>query len=130
MIEREWLNLPERFPLLKLDEFMVMPDHFHGILCLLSSESHVMNDTKPGEHKVRPYGTASGSVGRITQAFKSRTTVQYGKGVKKFGWLQYNEKLWQRGYYEHVLRNHHDLESAREYINFNPRAYNHSTSSE
>ena len=125
MIEREWLNLPERFTLLELDEFIVMPDHFHGILCLLSSESHVINDEKPGEHEVRPYGTANGSIGRIIQAFKSKATILYGKGVKEDGWTPYNHKLWQRGYYEHVLRNQHDLEDTREYINLNPRRYKH-----
>jgi putative transposase len=113
MLEKEWLNLPDRFPFLQLDEYVIMPDHFHGILYLLPEE-------RPGEHEVRPYGTANGSLGRIIQAFKSSTTVRYAEGVDKYGWKPFNKRLWQRGYYEHVVRNSEDLRLIREYISYNP----------
>lgn len=125
MIEREWLNLPSKYSFLELDEYVLMPNYFHGILCLLLLETSATDKKEPGEHKVRPYGTESGSIGRIIQAFKSRTTILYGRGVKEDGWTPFNHKLWQRGYYEHVFRNQHDLEDTREYINLNPRRYKH-----
>lgn len=124
MVEKEWLKLRERFPFLELDEFVVMPDHMHGILCLLPDSSTLLPKKGQGEHKVRPYGTSRGSVGRIIQAFKSRTTVAYLKGVKESGWIPFHGRLWQRGYYEHVIRNRQDLENVRNYIVSNPHRKN------
>ena len=73
-----------------------------------------------GEHKVRPYGTLPGTVGRVVQAFKSITTHEYARGVKQCGWPRFKRKLWQRNYYEHVIRNDGELNRIRKYIAENP----------
>ena len=102
VMERLWLKLPERFPDVVLDEYVVMPNHFHGIIVISDrrgepcvrpmlgvdepcvrpmldvDEPRVRRQPvaigKPGDHKDRPYGTQDNSVGRIVQAFKSLTT--------------------------------------------------------
>jgi hypothetical protein len=59
-------------------------------------------------------------VGRVVQAFKSITTHEYIHGVKQYGWRRFNGKLWQRNYYEHVIRNDNELNRIREYLVNNP----------
>ncbi|MDN3512246.1 MAG: hypothetical protein NG784_13220, partial [Candidatus Jettenia sp.] len=78
------------------------------------------NGKNLGEHKVRPYGTLSNSLGRIVQAFKSVTTHEYIIGVKENSWPPFPGKLWQQNYYEHIVRNEDKLNKIREYIINNP----------
>ena len=126
MLETTWQELPNRFPTIELDKFIVMPNHFHAILLMCPSLNQPHNQ---GEHKVRPYdqvhkerpkGTSDGSIGRIIQAFKSLTTHAYTTGVKQSNWPPFPGKLWQRDYYEHVIRTEAELNSIREYIVNNP----------
>ncbi|RJP64479.1 MAG: transposase [Candidatus Abyssobacteria bacterium SURF_17] len=100
---------------------------------IVANQRNKTNPSEPsnlGEHKVRPYslessrssprGTANDSVGRIIQAFKSITTVRYAHGVKEHGWEWFSGRLWQRNYYEHVIRNEDEMSLIREYIVGNP----------
>ena len=48
------------------------------------------------------------------------TTNEYIRGVKQFGWPRFNRQLWQRNYYEHIVRNDDELNRIREYIMNNP----------
>ena len=74
-----------------------------------------------GDHKDRPYrGTETNSLGRIIQAFKSITTNEYILGVEKYDWKPFNGRLWQRNYYEHIIRDENDLNEIREYIVYDP----------
>lgn len=124
MLERVWSELPTRFDVLELDEFTVMPNHFHGIVtlsgrdraCLRPSQS----SAKSGDHKDRPYGTRPDSIGRVVQAFKSITTHQYINGVRCSGWHPFPGKLWQRNYWDHIIRDEAELTNIREYIVNNP----------
>lgn len=60
------------------------------------------------------------SIPKVVQWFKTMTTNAYIKGVKKNGWMAFEGKLWQRNYYEHIIRNESDLNNIREYIIANP----------
>jgi REP element-mobilizing transposase RayT len=87
-----------------------------------------------GEHTVRPYeatamhhhaythpkGTRADSVGRIVQLFKTFTTQEYIKGVRRLGWQPFEKHLWQRDYWERVIRDDRELEETRSYILENP----------
>ena len=57
---------------------------------------------------------------RVIQAFKSVTTGLYIKGVKERGWEPYDGRLWQRSFYDHIIRDDRDLERIRTYIDANP----------
>ncbi len=125
MVEDAWACLPDRFSNLSLDSFTVMPNHIHGILLLTDDLPDDGDSLYTGDHKDRPYevismGTKEGSVGRIVQAFKSISTNQYGEGVRIHDWPTFPGKLWQRNYYEHVVRDKDDLNRLREYISQNP----------
>ena len=129
MVQMMWEEIPHRFSNALLDASIVMPNHFHGILILTDNgrgESCIRPDgdevdpQNEGDHKDRPYGTLPGTLGRIVQAFKSITTHQYIHGVKQNAWPPFPGKLWQRNYYEHIIRDESSLHHIRQYIMDNP----------
>ena len=125
MIDDEWLKLPQRFENILLHEYIVMPNHFHGIL-------EITNDDINGRPQIddingRPQGhapTAGKTVGDMMDAFKSISTVEYINGVKTMNWQRFNGKLWQRDYYEHIIRNEQSYETISNYIIDNPAKWN------
>lgn len=56
----------------------------------------------------------------VVHRFKTMTTKRYIDGVKNNGWKSFDKRLWQRNYYEHIIRNEEDLLKIREYIANNP----------
>ena len=109
MATSEWLALPERFPTARLDEFVIMPNHIHGILWI--------NRATVGAGLVPAHPP---TIGDIVGAFKSLTTVAYIRGIKTSGWPTFRGQLWQRNYYEHIIRDDEDLNQIRQYIINNP----------
>lgn len=100
MVEHEWLNLPDRFPNIQLHEFVVMPNHFHAILQICEKGNI--------------------TVGNIVGAFQSIVTVEYTHGVKQQDWQPFPGKLWQRDYWEHIIRNQREYDNIANYILNNP----------
>ena len=136
MIEEQWLALIERFPNIELDVYQIMPNHSHGIIVIVEP----VGATLAVSHR-RARGTNGGvarnmdtkdihgngagikpapTLGDIIGAFKSITTHEYIKGVDNKNWLQFHKRLWQRNYYEHVVRDEADLNRIRDYIQSNP----------
>jgi len=97
-------TIPQYYPLVNVDIFQTMPNHVHMIIGL---ESHG-----------RTQGSAP-TLGTIVQRFKTMTTHQYLEGIKIHGWQKFDKKLWQRNYYEHIIRDENDLNRIREYIQNN-----------
>jgi REP element-mobilizing transposase RayT len=124
MVAFVWGQLPVRFDHVDLDAFVVMPNHIHTIFMLQRIHpisGRQVNQTHCGDESgVRPKGSLPGTVGRIVQAFKSITTHEYIIGVKQHGWPPFPGKLWQKNYYEHIIRNENELNQIREYITNNP----------
>ena len=119
MVYKWWCELPNKFQTITLDESIVMPNHFHGIIVIHDA----IGGTQTGE------GTHVGSrdthVGvsllpTVVQWFKTMTTNEYIRGVKSQAWPPFDRKLWQRNYYEHIVRNDHSLDRIRQYIIANP----------
>lgn len=82
MIAESWAALPERFSGIALDAYVVMPNHLRGIVVVPNSP-HA--DTSRDDPAAIVAGTTDGSLGRVMQAFKSLTTVAYGRGVQEHG---------------------------------------------
>jgi hypothetical protein len=69
----------------------------------------------------QPQGVAPTlSVPDIVHRFKTMTTKRYVDGVKQHGWLPFHNKLWQRNYYEHIIRDEESYQRISEYIRTNP----------
>ena len=124
MVTNVWHELPQRFSNIELIEYVIMPTHIHGILGIvgvpLVGTRKTMSDS-PGRADTRPAPTG---LGDIIGAFKSITTNEYIRGVKQHWWAPFPGKLWQRNYYEHVVRNEKELTRIREYIINNPAQWN------
>jgi putative transposase len=136
-----WHSLVERFPII-LDEFVVMPDHVHGIIILQNTvgvglvptletdetpnqETQILGIHHESNHvsqraTTRVAPTKNPILGDVVGAFKSITTNQYIKGVRELGWQPFEKRLWERDYFEHIIRNDTELELKRNYILENP----------
>jgi putative transposase len=60
------------------------------------------------------------SLSDVVHRFKTTTTKRYADGVKHSGWVPFDRRIWQRNYYEHIIRNDRVLEKIRDYIDENP----------
>jgi len=60
------------------------------------------------------------ALGGVVGAYKSLVTLKYVQGVKELGWTPFDGRLWQRSYYEHVVRNDESLNYIRQYVQDNP----------
>ena len=110
MLGKWWGELCRKFPSLKIDEyFVVMPNHFHGIVFI----PELSAPKAEGGHAGPP-------LQRIVQWFKTMTTNNYIHGVKEHGWQPFKGILWQRSFYAHVIRDDEALNRIREYIKTNP----------
>jgi len=123
MIRSVWSSLPDRFLSLKLDEFVIMPNHIHAILCINIVGADLVSarnkaDLVSARNKTTPISAPT--ISRIVQAFKSITTYKYILGVKENNWPLFDKRLWQRNYYDHIIRSEKSLNYIREYIFNNP----------
>jgi putative transposase len=96
-----WEQLNKKYADVELDQFVVMPNHFHAIIGLCPSV---------GAGSPRPV-----SLGQIMGFYKYETTKRVNEAIGTPG-----AKLWQRGYFDHVIRTDRSLEAIREYIFTNP----------
>jgi len=190
MIEKWYYELENKFPDIKCNEMIVMPNHFHCIIQNVGADLRVcpnlanitagnqgvvvpgnpgvvvpgnpgavvpdntnqitagnsnhdimddttsihMNNTNDnnsgehvdlGEHLGSPqhlglFQQIGSPLGSVVQWFKTMSTNEYIRGVKTLGWKPFNGKLWQRNYYEHIIRNEKSQRTISNYIINNP----------
>jgi len=111
---KAWAAIPNTCHGARLDEFVVMPNHLHGLL-LLHTEP-VTDGSKAGPVLALP---------DVIQRFKSWTTTRYRKMCEDYLALKAAHRLWQRSYHERVIRSERKLAAVREYIALNPGRWQH-----
>lgn len=116
MINTEWNNLKKRFSNIELHNYIIMPNHFHGIIEITDVGIPLVGIRKTNG---QPQGIAP-TLGKILGAFKSITTVKYTYGVTQLGWEPYDQRIWQRNYYEHIIRDEKSHQNISDYITNNP----------
>jgi putative transposase len=129
IVESEWLETSKRLSYIELSTFMVMPNHFHGILHIhetVGATRQGQTGMNPGMEPSRTVPTVSmdgsplprkikpASLGAIIAQFKSRVTKRIWK-ISEFK----NKSIWQRNYHEHIIRDEQDLQNKTEYIQAN-----------
>lgn len=118
MIEKWYFKLENKFSNIKCHEMVVMPNHFHCIIEIINEpvDATALNDGSAlrADTRVRP------DIPTVVQWFKTMTTNEYIRGVKTLGWQRFDGKLWQRDYYEHIIRNHQSFIKISNYIRNNP----------
>ena len=125
MIEKWYLKINRKFPNIRTDKFIIMPNHFHAVIFINEVDRCAGKTGRKGAlRRVKPLREKGVDVGvllhEIVQWFKTMTTNEYIRGVKRSGWVRFKGKLWQRSYYEHVVRNDEELNQIRQYIVENP----------
>ncbi|ABK98893.1 transposase [Pelobacter propionicus] len=106
IVADSWEWLAEQYDHVSLDEYVVMPNHAHGII--------VITDDCRGGSRTAPTGIRK-PIGRLVGAFKTVSTKGINELCETAG-----RKLWQRNYWEHIVRNEPELNRIREYIHNNP----------
>jgi len=118
IVRQCWLAIPNHVPHVLLDEFVVMPNHVHGIIVIMPTHdvgathaSPLQNDDTP----TRPRGPQPRSVASIVGSFKSAAAKRINEHRGTPG-----APIWQRNYYEHIIRDDESLNLIRNYIADNP----------
>lgn len=105
-VEKIYLEMQEKYINIKLHDYVIMPNHLHGVIEINNMQM---------EAGTRPAPTVSDFI----RDFKSLTTLEYIKGVKKGIYQSFDKRIWQRNYYEHVIRNEKEYYKIVEYIRNN-----------
>lgn len=108
IIEKWLMKLPDKFEDVIVDCYVIMPDHIHFILFKVS---------QVGGHMGPP-------LQKILQWLKTQTTNEYIRCVKNGLLKSFDKQVWQRSYYEHIIRNERELDEIRKYIYENPLKLN------
>ncbi len=141
-VERCWREIPAHFPHVTLDEFIVMPNHVHGILIIADSNDDPIvgaNNHSPVQIGPQPHVVAHGPTIRANDysplpapdhpsPWPRGTSKTIGSVIRGFKigvakWMRENthsRDIWQRNYFEHIIRNDVALNRIRQYITDNP----------
>jgi putative transposase len=104
---RNWLDIPNHFSFVELDEFVIMPNHIHGILFINKPDKIDWNTNK--------FGVQSQNLGAVMRGYKA--------SVKTYATTNNIEFGWQPRYYDHVIRNEKEYLNISGYIADNPQQW-------
>ena len=104
MVERTFLETIEQYEGVDSPIFVVMPNHFHAIITISRADME-----------------SAPTVSEIVQSFKRYSTVEYAKMVKEGVLPPFDKQIWQRSFYDHIIRNRDDYNEVYKYIHENPR---------
>ncbi|MEK7597126.1 MAG: transposase [Patescibacteria group bacterium] len=118
LAQKYWLEIPKHFPFVELDEFMVMPNHVHGIVIIRNVVPHVETQNFASLQQAKPikpqnkFGSQSKNLASIIRGFKI--------GVKKYATIHGINFFWQSRFYDNIIRNEKSFYYIRQYIKDNP----------
>jgi putative transposase len=126
LVESVWLQTATVRPDIELDAYVIMPNHFHAVFFIHESRgvpgathrvAPTINHAAAGKTR-RPTGPKPGSVGAVMAQFKSLVSKRINLTQKNLA-----GSVWQRNYYEHVIRDEASLNRIREYIATNAQRW-------
>jgi len=103
MVERTFLETIAQYPNVDCPIYTVMPNHFHAIITISRADME-----------------SAPTVSEVVQSFKRYSTVEYTKMVKAGELPPFDKRVWQRSFYDHVIRNRNDYDEIYKYIYENP----------
>lgn len=110
MVERVWYEISQRYIGWSVDTLIVMPNHLHAIL----------EFSNRADEQLMCNSVSFLSLLELMRNVQSYTMTCYRHGVNNQNWLEFHRHLWQRSYYEHIIRDENSLETIRNYILNNP----------
>jgi REP-associated tyrosine transposase len=114
-VQEAWFGLPSRFPSVALRELVVMPNHLHAIVGLTWPMQPSKAGAASGAPTEKNCAPSYPALGDVIRAFKSISAIEINRILGHRG-----EPVWQRNYYEHIIRNLDEYERIRKYILENP----------
>lgn len=124
MVNKCWISLTDRFGNISLDQYIIMPDHFHGIIMINDTANN--NANRRGE-VISPYFENIVNTGGETPPLRKYTLGQMVAFFKYQSTKIINQiyeipnyHIWHRNYYDHIIRNQNELNEIRKYIINNP----------
>ena len=117
MVRRWYLELENKFHDIQCDDFICMPNHAHFIIVNMGADLRACLDGDNKSSNGRTHRSAPLSA--VVQWLKTMTTNEYIRGVRQHDWKPFPGRLWQRNYWEHIIRNQEELNQIREYIRNN-----------
>ena len=109
IVRKCWLEIPGHFPNVKTDEFVVMPNHFHGIIIINDFVGNRHACSLQNTHENRQHQKLPVIIGSFKSAVTKLIHRKYDKNFQ-----------WQKSYYDHIIRDESSLNNIREYIRQNP----------
>ncbi len=110
LVEQCWYSIPKHFPFIQLDEFVIMPNHIHGIVIIDSAPASLVGTrhalSLPVNRRRQKLPIIIGSLQSAVSKYTNHPLF-----------------AWQRSYYDHIIRNETSLNKIREYIRFNPEQW-------
>ncbi len=103
MIARTFLETVQQYGGVDAPIFVVMPNHFHAIITISRADME-----------------SAPTISEIVQSFKRHSSIEYIKMVKDGVLPPFEKQIWQRSFYDHVIRNQNDYEEIYKYIDENP----------
>ena len=136
LIKEEWLKSAEIRKEIELDEFVIMPNHFHGIVIINQeiNRDFIKNNVEASDNNVGANGRSplrqeiQSSPPKISMKPKSLSSLIAGfksATTKKINMIRNTPQnpVWQRNYYDHIIRNDESLTRIREYLQNNPLSW-------
>jgi len=126
MVENVCEEIPFHLSGIELGTYQIMPNHFHAIIMLYQHVGATLRGCPGQAQRPAPtdmfevYTPTLLSLPDVVHRFKSITTNRYMEGVRQSQWPKFEQRLWQRNYYEHVVRDEIDFQSITDYIQSNP----------
>jgi len=127
MVNEIVLNYFIKNKFIELDEYIIMPDHIHMIIVIKNEFYNVDYIKRAGTISQRagtrpaPTLESNKTLGTIIGELKSIITNEYIKNIKINNWPKFNKRLWQRNYYERIIRNEKEYLMIKKYIKDNPK---------
>ncbi|EKU98422.1 transposase [Leptolyngbya sp. PCC 7375] len=128
IVETEWLKTSEIRPKWRLEAWIIMPNHIHGIVTIEQQQKSIKHGTIARVHGVAPLRDATqlkgiahrkpDSISSFVAGFKSVTTKQINISRNTP-----RTPVWQRNYYDHIIRNNFSLRQIEQYIQNNPTTW-------
>jgi putative transposase len=112
-----WRAIAEHFPNTEIGTYAILPNHVHGIIVIYANENRMATNSSPSvgarhASALPPHGVKPKSIGAIVGSFKSAVTKRIGRELNATG-------IWQRNYYEHIIRNEGEHDRIYSYIESN-----------
>ncbi len=117
LVEQFWKNIPKIYTSIEIDEFIIMPNHLHGIIVINVGDANFasQNIVKWNAHFAFPTNNDDRTkmfLSKVIQQFKRICTIE----IRKAGSKNFN---WQKSYYDRIIRNEKELYNIRKYIKYN-----------